>query len=322
MRIVFVATVVTYLLNYVTAFAESKCEIWRCDLDLGAEEFGKNRTCAVDGGEVNYANQCYEDDHFCLVDHSVLNNNKKCSNVSVVPWKEDLPAGDDCTGLASCYDGVTCTKVTNTTSLCMGKAIDEDCTNDKQCNPGLFCHEKTGVFQSGKVCQPVKKIDETCNADERCEFRSMCVNSTCVEFGNLTDGSRFELMDKELYPSITRNSEFHLAGRVCQNFFAFNSGYKGETGQYMFECSQGPHANFTDYTREADNLTCSFNHITANGTSVAFDLPAKCGFNMDHFHYCPSRRGTDEYAEHNARARTTWRAAVNQTCHHRTSIQY
>uniref|UniRef100_A0A7S3KNC0 Dickkopf N-terminal cysteine-rich domain-containing protein n=1 Tax=Euplotes crassus TaxID=5936 RepID=A0A7S3KNC0_EUPCR len=321
MRILFVLSFITYFIhNAMGQVTASSCPVWKCQAGLGGDNEGTNRTCARNSGATNFAERCTPNDHFCLVDTPALSNEKNCSAIEVLPWKTDLPAGDDCGGLASCFGKATCTNIQNMT-ICAGLAKDETCTDDRECNPGLYC-KKGGALASNK-CEPVANVTQACSNDIRCQFGTQCVNKTCHRFGNLTVGTRFEILDSHLFGTITKDTLYNTTiGRVCETFFAFNTGVKSNDGNFLFECTEGLKKNFDSYKRRDDNLDCSFNHTFANGTSTEYNYTAVCGFNLDDNFYCPSRRGAEEYSEHNFRARETWERSTNLTCHHRSSIQY
>ncbi len=321
MKILFVLSVFAYLANFARSFEATTCPVWQCQIGLGGELEGTNRTCANTTNGINYAEECKPDTHFCLINSTVLTREENCNPVDVLPWKKDLPAGDDCGGLASCYSGVTCEKDASNKTRCVGSAENATCSDDRQCNPGLYC--KKGGFAAGSKCTPVATLGQNCTNDIRCEFGTMCVNATCLLNGNLTIGDRYEVMDSHLFTGMSDEQKQTHMSRPCGTFFGFDSKVKGEHGNYLWECSEGPHRNFTSYAREDGNLTCIFNHTAANGTALpGFERDAKCGFNQDSYFYCPSMRGTDEYSPHNGRARLTWRDGHGLNCHHRSSIQY
>ncbi|CAI2371728.1 unnamed protein product [Moneuplotes crassus] len=320
-RILLVLAIVTYFINKALAeVTASQCPTWQCQRGLGEDQTGTNRTCARNSGTSNFAEECDLDNHFCLLEEPTLQDSQNCEQVEVLSWKRDLPAGDDCGGLSTCYGAATCTTIQNKTR-CAGLQKGDECTDDRECNPGLYC-KKGGVFASDK-CDEVAKQDQECDNDFRCEFGTQCVNSTCTRFGNLTVGTRFEILDNKLLGTITKDTLYNTTiGRVCETFFAFNTGVKSDNGNFLFECTEGLKRNFEIYARTDDNLDCSFNHTFSNGTSTEYKYNAVCGFNIDEYFYCPSRRGADEYGEHNRRARDIWASSQNLTCHHRSSIQY
>ncbi len=318
MKIVFVFTSLAYIIGSVFSQENGVCKVWKCQEGLGGDKIGKNRTCAIKNGDVNVAEACVPDDFLCDVKIDLTQDRNNCTAFDALPWKKDLPAGDDCGGNSTCFDTVQCRNIEGK-RICVGSDEGADCTNDMQCNPGLFWYK--GGFITGNKCEKVKNYTEDCNENKRCRFGSACVNYICTQFGNLTDGTVFEYMDDEKYKNINPNQDYPEIYRVCENFWAIMTGKKSASNRYLFECSGGPEKQFKDYTRQESDLNCTFTLTANNGTTINSSHPATCGFNRDNNFYCPSRRGPTEYGPHNGRARETWKNAPS-TCHHRSSIQY
>jgi len=318
MKNLFVFASLAFLIGSVFSQEKGVCRVWKCQEGLGGDNIGNNRTCALKNGDVNAVEACVPDNFLCNIKVDLDKDINNCTALDALPWKKNLPAGDDCGGNSTCFDKFKCRSIGGQ-RICDGLDEGFKCKNDKQCNPGLFCAYLG--FIKGSKCQKVKNYTEACNGKTRCRFGSACVNFTCTQFGNLTDGTVFEYMDDEKYPKINSTQDYPEIYRVCENFWAFRIGKNSTSNRYLFECSGGPEKQFKNYARQDGNFECNFTITTNNGTQINTTHQAMCGFNKDSNFYCPSRRGPIEYESQNVIAREIWKNAPS-TCHHRTSIQY
>jgi hypothetical protein len=310
-----IVAAVGYFWNCVAASPNAQCQKWECKSGLGGDKQGTQRTCADRLGEINVAETCQPDNYLCDVEQQLTTGNQTCTGFDAFPWKSNMPAGDSCGSNAECFSK-NCTTI-NGKSTCLGRGRGEECTDDRQCNPGLYCF--THPVQQTSTCFDVRTTGQNCHGALRCEFGSLCANNVCTKFGSLPDGTIFNVTDDVLFP--LPNTDARMMYWVCENFYAINTNKTSEGGRSLFECTGGPEKNFTNYNREDGNLTCSYVLTTKDGRQFNFTELAKCGFNRDTYFYCPSRRGPIEYSTHNANDRSAWRN-VNATCHHRSTIQY
>ena len=306
--------------------ANAQCKSWRSQSGLGGNLQGSNRTCADPSGSLFFADICQPDAYLCSVQESI-SGSENCTFYSAFPWKSQLPPGDDCNGTASCYPGTTCNTI-DLKKRCVGREENVTCTNDKECQPGLFCWH-TGSGRTN-TCKPLLQEGETCDLNRRCEFGSQCANLSCTRFGTMKNGERFAIYDGELFPTIpdVNVADFSPIYRLCEDFWAFDTGFRNDSTHAIYECSKGPEKNFDSYATSNSGFLCSYN-LTANNGTVISNLTetVKCGFNTDTNYYCPMRRGVNDFSARNAVDRSTWSSSENlnnstYVCHHRTSVQY
>jgi hypothetical protein len=234
-----------------------------------------------------------------------------------LPWKVNLPAGESCTNDLECYYGKCIT--IDGKSKCEGLKENQECKNELECNPGLYCNKNDK--KANPKCTPVIKEGSPCNATSRCEFSTLCANHVCTKVATFDVGRRFNLSDDETFPKPTPTGNFTYLYRMCKSFFAVNTDERTKDGNDIFECVNAPVANFTDYARTGSNLTCEFNYKFADGKSIRKDEYAACGFNKDTSSYCPKRMGNINDSE-KAAFIDTWKSLAPKECHHRTTIQY
>jgi hypothetical protein len=323
MKILFFLATLIYLFDSVFYTANAQCKAWQHQSGLGGTLQGTNRTCADPTGQIFIAEICEPDNYLCSVQETI-SGSENCTLYEEFPWKANLPPGDDCNGTASCYSGTTCSTI-DQQSRCIGKEENTTCVIDNECQPGLFCWH-TGSGRTN-TCRPVLQEGETCDLNRRCEFGTQCANLTCTRFGTLEDGERFAIYDGELYPTIP-DTDVLAIYRLCENFWAFDTGSRVDNTHAIYECSKGPEKNFDDYGTSDAGFLCTYNLTANNGTVIRnITETPKCGFNTDTDYYCPMRRGVDDFSNRNLVDRATWRSSEdfnNSTtvCHHRTSIQY
>lgn len=289
----------------------SNCKEWSCQDGIGSGS-GANRMCAQIFGDTTFGvEKCQPDKWLCDANYT-LTQNVTCGDFTILPWKDDMPAGDSCNYDDECFTD-SCNSTAGDTRTCSGKNESSSCGDDRECYPGLYCN-------SSNVCGKVSTLGEACNANIRCEFGSHCINETCKRFGTQKDGTQFYIQDAILFPnpSELQNKMFW----TCENFYAYNTGKKN--GNYpILECGEGPVANFTSYKRKVnDQAECYFALPFNNGTTGNLTEYATCGYNHNSNHYCPKRRGGDEWESLTNADRKTWEGLGDLQCHHRSTIQY
>lgn len=321
MKLVLFISVLIYLFDSVLYTANAECMVWSHLSGLGGDNRGTNRTCATRSGGVFVAEECEPNDHLCEVEETITTF-ENCTAFPALPWKANLPPGDDCGGHSTCFPGTTC-NIIEEQPRCVGIEKNLACSNDMQCQPGLFCwHTGTG---RNNTCQPILHEGESCDQHKRCEFGTQCSNLTCTRFGTLDDGTKFTVYDDELYPTAA-NIDIPAIYRLCKNFWAFDTKARVTGNRVVYECSGGPKKNFTDYETTDAGFRCNYTVTNSNGTIVRnITETPKCGFNTESKYYCPMRRGPDNFEVENSWDRGTWKLTedfTNSTCHHRSSIQY
>jgi hypothetical protein len=309
-----ILVVIGYFYKSVEASVISAgCKEWTCQDGVGSGT-GANRTCAAIFEQSTFGvEECQPDKWLCDAPYT-LANNVTCGNYTILPWKDDMPAGDSCNYDEECYINL-CNSTSGETKTCAGRAENERCGDDRECYPGFFCN-------STNVCGKVAKKNENCTASIRCEFGTQCVNQTCTTFGSLSDGARYYLEDATLdqqTPTLPNQTFW-----VCKNFYAFYTGNLTSTKLPIYECGGGPDRQFSssEYKRKVnDDSDCMYTLNFNNGTTKNLTEVAMCGYNHDTNHYCPKRRGGDEYSDANKLDQIIWND-VDFSCHHRSTIQY
>lgn len=310
--------VLGYLAIYVVAesndSSNGSCKAWKCQSGLGGDQVGQNRTCASDVNLNQFTEQCRPDDHLCNV-QPIIVGKKNCTHTPVFPWKKDMPAGDSCVSNDECYSR-NCTS-NDGKKTCVGKGQNSACTDDRECNAKLFCFDNLSTFK--RTCQPVIKVNGTCDGTKRCEFGAACANNVCTRFGTLRDGTLFNITDNELYPGINDVSQQMF--RVCKSFWAIPNNTRSKLGREYYECSPGPVKDFDDYSRSDGDLSCTYTVTTKDGRTRVYEHQARCGYNNDDSYYCPKMRGGSFFEAINLADQAVWGTAPS-SCHHRSTIQY
>ena len=164
-----------------------------------------------------------------------------------------LYPGEYCLNNTECYSGIC------TASVCIGKKVDGECSEDSQCDAKLYCDAIK------KVCIPAKKKGENCGEQERCDVSLVCNNNTCIDIGSL-----------ELDVQAT-------AFAACKSFYLFDG--KCAVGPKLERGATDPKEGPIVCTKECvysglENFTkpCSCGKTT-NGT--AFCNPGKGDIKLD-----------------------------------------
>ena len=245
------------------ADTNSKCLKWDWDSGLDKDKSKEDRVWYTQKDSVNLVNACEPKNYFCDI-RSTFGADIHCSQFDAAPRQNNFPPGDVCTGNHQCFTG-NCTFF-DKVGVCQGLAKNHTCTNDRECNPGLFWYKTSGV--SG-TCQEVSKHGESCNASRRCEFGHLCANHTCTRVGSLPLGARFNITDGELYPfPVVEDRAMYWA---CGNFTAHRTDFTSEGGiNTLLECDRGPERLFEDYERDNDTEPCQHEARDVNGKILTF----------------------------------------------------
>ena len=76
---------------------------------------------------------------------------------------------------------------------CIGKSQGQTCSNDTECNVGLFCHDN--VYMKTNTCERQVPVDSKCTKDEQCLNFLACSNKKCVRYGREFNG---QISDNEI----------------------------------------------------------------------------------------------------------------------------
>ena len=254
-----------YMLKYATASnITSECKAWDCLSGIGGSDQGSSRMCARLSSDPNNTifgvESCQPETYLCNADET-LTSNVTCTNYTAWPWKNDMPAGDSCTTNEECFMNLC--NDTGSTKTCVGREQNATCSDDRECNPGLYCAN----YGSYKNCTPVAMKNETCNNTKPCEFGYGCANGNCTRFGSLKNGTKYYIQDDILFPDAKNltNKMYY----VCENFFAYDSGEVSDNGYPLLVCSDGPLRNFdTEERKVGEDNECIFTLTFDNGSST------------------------------------------------------
>ena len=313
----FVAIIMYWMSSVEGAKITSNCRKWQCQLGVGQGKTKEARPCSVSNydkkNETVAVEDCNEVGYICDAPNDFIKN-ETCYGYGTLKWKRNMPAGDSCTSSDECFSKSCIT--TGGTKTCSGKDFNSTCTNDSECNPGLFCN-------STKICDNVKKFNETCGVGVRCQFGTICANSVCTRYGTLDVGKQFYINGTG--PGKIGEMVDATTMRVCKSFWAEKTGNQtADNNRYgIFECTNGRYLENGGYERALNESdTCAYNFTLADGTDYRVEEVASCGYNSEGTHFCPKRRSRNEYSSLNEADAGTWNTFTNVNCHVNSTIQY
>ena len=84
---------------------------------------------------------------------------------------------------------------------CIGKGLNEDCTNEYECNPGLYCKDNK--------CATLLKEGSPCTKDIDCETAYGCLNNVCTAYFSLDEDveTTSEMFCKSYYMTVVVEGE-------------------------------------------------------------------------------------------------------------------
>ena len=170
------------------AFAAEQCLVYSCNNALPK---GTCSTKVVNPSNITYQMKACEDSKICDVR---LKGEDKCADF--YDQKLAYP-GEFCRNDKECIRG-KCD--VNNTKQCILSPGNETCTDDLDCNPGLFC--KAGN------CVALKMDKEACGKEDKCHPSFACNDSVCVKIGTGKIG------EKASSPIICNS--FYLEDGVCK----------------------------------------------------------------------------------------------------------
>ena len=89
--------------------------------------------------------------------------------------------GETCTISSECYSG-KCEGSSTDEKVCVGLPLDEPCSKDYECAPGLYCDG------TSKTCLNAPKEGDPCGT-VKCQLPFICNTDKCVKIGSVLDGA-------------------------------------------------------------------------------------------------------------------------------------
>lgn len=255
------------------------CIPYRCKTDE-QEDFDKRCVFYDTEAEINYVDPC-DSGYECL-------GNPKSDYTCSVKTTEKAYPGEICSQASDC-DSNTCTA-----GLCAGKAIDQPCTDDKGCAPGLYC-----ATESTNTCSLLKPSGSACFKDEECTYGTFCKISSgsgrCTAYfttdsGTAVDKCRGELVDWQ-----------------CSTAFCIEVTNE-DTKSY--QCSEV-------YTLEKPSTPCSKDDECVGKNSdetKSMNTKCKCGYSEDAHAYCELLPGNTEYSNYIRYTKLWFESKLESNC--------
>ncbi|CDW78942.1 UNKNOWN [Stylonychia lemnae] len=221
------------------------------------------------------------------------NTQGRCMNVN--DFRNELLPGRNCSYDTQCLSG-TC----NSAGVCSGKAINEPCAENSECEINLACiPSKTFPWQT--ICRKYLYEGDSCENDYQCGINMICTppNSTasfndanvCMKKYDLVDGSvtGYKIYKSDVYSDSLRNGLKCRSGicrmrtaTECQCFSIVNvtTDYGLQSDSTFYKCtamSQYNHCQYY-YVHDEDN----------DGVQNLGYLRMNCQCSMDgSVGYCP-----------------------------------
>jgi hypothetical protein len=225
---------------------------------------------------------------------SAATTNKTCRvEVPRTLEKNSRLAGEFCFNSTQCFNnenGAKCSQEdTGTLGSCSGAvAIDEACTETRECGIQAYCSPDTNK------CQAARYEGQACDDTNLCRFGLICVASdseltshTCHAPGSLENGHVF----KPDY--VEEIDEFFGIDSVCRSHNTDNGPTTGSR-----ECRPGDKSfdeNRNDLRRSSIDGKCEFTTFVGEGTTATagknISEAASCGFNTSPDAWCRKRKG-------------------------------
>ncbi len=198
-----------------------------CDYntDLAPEECKNIITGTVeDGGVCNVSEECI---------------NGSCDTTKTCPstCQPFVLEGESCLDNKNCEPGTECLSngaicVTVKTNL----AENEECrVGFDRCAENLYCN-----FNSG-VCEPVRKLNESCDWSDACAFGLKCNESEgiCLKPENIQVFAENAVECNKFDKLCDYTKEFFCLDNKCQFFDVFKEKENGESCETAFDCVNG-----------------------------------------------------------------------------------
>jgi len=203
---------------------------------------------------------CAPETYYCDVGTPV-GSTRNCEFFDNHPTRMNLAPGDRCLSNSDCFSGRCDTEVG--VNICIGFERNQACTDDRQCNAGLFWYRAEGATNGH--CQTVSYLGERCSGSQRCAFGHLCANNTCVALGSLPEGTLFNVTDNEAFPFPAADSRTMYW--ACEHFWAAMTNIVSEGGtNFLFECMRGPEKQFDSYERQDAREPCKYETTNKAGT--------------------------------------------------------
>lgn len=166
------------LLSIVQSLDTTSCATFKCTLKI------TTTTCLSYSYNSLSLSSC-ADGYTCSGLDSMLSEEKDYSSLSCAKDNTETDSCFEYWGSGKSPSGWLCCTDTNCASsncsnnYCIGKAINDSCNSDEECEVGLYCDEK---------CLKLKSLKDDCISDSSCPIGSGCNNNICTKLFSLNLG--------------------------------------------------------------------------------------------------------------------------------------
>lgn len=256
------------------------CTPYKCKLD---EQAFTDETCVYydTDAKINYIEPC-DSGYECVGN---LGGNFTCS----VETTEKAYPGELCSQASDCDSNVC------TAGFCIGKAIDQACSDDEDCAPGSYC-----ATESTNLCSTLKPTGSACLRDEECAYGDFCKINPGSEAGKCT-----AYFSTASGTAINECRSEYIDWQCSTAFCVIITD--SETKVSTNECSE-------IYTVEKPSTPCTSDDdcsATNSDKSDSINTTCKCGYSEAAHAYCEILPGNDAYSSY-IRYAKLWFASGNE----------
>jgi len=213
-----------------------------CPYYMCTDKFESKEVCAIanyTGRRVNISLRECGKDSVC----DILPSNLKETTCSPYYVRTKFYPGEYCRNDTECYSGVC------QNNKCEGRELNEECTKDLECNPGLYC-----LIEQGRCVEAIK-ANSPYKENEKCAANLVKNETHCIKIGSIKNN---------------KPSNVHSA---CRSLFA-DEGI----------CLEGPTLD-ERHKNKIDVIRCYYDY-EVNGTAKKIFMDPVCGMGKEAGGYC------------------------------------